>query len=133
MNRLEGWAYLCGVSQEYEADIILGLLNEQGIPTTKDHPGAGEFLKIAYGLANGVDIYVPKAELEKAQELLEHSVLNQGEDINDPSVEPEARGDDTVPPRSKGIRYPWSLLIIIMIILLAMTLLLRERSLFWNT
>lgn len=49
----ENWSYPYGVTQEIEADIIIGLLNEESIPVIKQYPEAGGFLKKAYGLATG--------------------------------------------------------------------------------
>lgn len=70
----ENWSYLCGVSQEYEADIIIGLLNQESILAIKQYPDAGAFLKIAYGLTTGVDLYVPFGSREAALQLIKESL-----------------------------------------------------------
>ena len=70
----ENWSYLCGVTQDLEADIIIGLLNEESIPTIKQYPEAGAFLKIAYGLTTGVDLYVPTGARETALQLIRDSL-----------------------------------------------------------
>lgn len=66
-----GWVYLWGVPQDPEADIIIGFLESQGIPVIKQYPEAGQFLKTAYGLTSGVDLYVPEEHLVAAKQLLE--------------------------------------------------------------
>jgi len=70
----ENWSYLCGVTQDFEADIIIGLLNEASIPAIKQYPEAGAFLKIAYGLTTGVDLYVPTGLSELARQLIQESL-----------------------------------------------------------
>ena len=70
----ENWSYLCGVTQDLEADIIIGLLNEESIPAIKQYPEAGAFLKIAYGLTTGVDLYVPTGSREAALQLIQDSL-----------------------------------------------------------
>ncbi len=70
----ENWSYLWGVMHDYEADIIIGLLNEEGVPAIKHYPDAGAFLKIAYGLPTGVDLYVPTVLRQAALQLIEESL-----------------------------------------------------------
>ncbi|WP_407308818.1 hypothetical protein [Desulfosporosinus sp. SB140] len=67
----ENWTFLCGVNQDQEADIIVALLNQESIPSLKKYPEAGGFLKIAYGLTAGVDLYVPSHLRLKALELVQ--------------------------------------------------------------
>jgi hypothetical protein len=63
------WVFLTSVTTEIEADILIGLLHQEGIPTRKIYPGIGN-LKATYGLISGVEIYVPDAMRLKAKELL---------------------------------------------------------------
>jgi len=70
----EKWSYLWSVTQEIEADIIIGLLNEERIPGTKQYPEPAGFLKKAYGLSTGVDIYVPTDLREVALQLIQDSL-----------------------------------------------------------
>lgn len=70
----ENWSYLCGVSQDIEADIIIGLLNEESILAIKQYPDAGAALKITYGLTTGVDLYVPFSSREAALQLIKESL-----------------------------------------------------------
>jgi len=82
-----------GVSQDLEADIIIGLLNNENIPALKQYPEAGAFLKIAYGLTTGVDLYVPTDSLEAALQLIQESLSTsidnecEGEEPNDQEAE----------------------------------------------
>jgi len=58
--------WLTTAANEFEADAILGLLAEAGIPGRKTSPGGG-------GKSFGVgpyDIYVPEGDLESARETL---------------------------------------------------------------
>lgn len=66
----EGWVYLTEVGMDYEADIIVGLLEDNGVSAVKHYPGAGEYLKLAYGMASGVRVYVPKEQFEAGKGLL---------------------------------------------------------------
>ncbi|HEY8909329.1 MAG TPA: hypothetical protein VIM51_03480 [Desulfosporosinus sp.] len=70
----DNWSYLCGVTQDLEADIIIGLLNEESITAIKQYPDAGAFLKIAYGLTTGVDLYVPAGSREAALQIIQESL-----------------------------------------------------------
>lgn len=79
----ENWVFLCGVNQDQEADIIVALLNQENIPTLKQYPEAGGFLKIAYGLTAGVDLYVPGLLREKALELVQESLSIPEEDVDE--------------------------------------------------
>jgi hypothetical protein len=78
----QDWVFLCGVNQDKEADIIVALLQQDGIPSHKKYPEAGGFLKIAYGLTAGVDIYVPEALRKKALELVQESLVNSLEEVD---------------------------------------------------
>lgn len=86
----ENWSYLCGVAQDLEADIIIGLLNEDGIPVIKQYPEAGSFLKIAYGLTTGVDLYVPTDLGEAALQLIKDSLstpIDNQYEVEEPNVQ----------------------------------------------
>lgn len=91
----ENWSYLCGVTQDLEADIIIGLLNEESIPAIKQYPEAGAFLKIAYGLTTGVDLYVPTGSRETALQLIQES-LNVPLDNEDEREESNLKEAETV-------------------------------------
>lgn len=134
MSRLDSWVFLCGVNQEPEADIIIGLLNEEGISASKDFPEAGQFLKVAYGLTSGVDIYVPEKEIEKAKELLEKSI--QGlEKHEEEELELEDNGDNNVEetnskPSLNKKKFPWSLIIVILLIVFGSVIVFQHVSFF---
>jgi len=72
----QGWVLLANVATEMEADIILGLLEGEGVPAWKDYPGIGD-LKPSFGLLNGVDIYVPEDCSQTAQEILKGENIEQ--------------------------------------------------------
>ncbi len=75
----EGWVCLREVGMDYEADIIVGLLEDNNISAVKHYPEAGEYLKLAYGMASGVRIYVPKEDYEQGKALLAESLLSEPE------------------------------------------------------
>lgn len=66
---MKNWVYLTSVMTEVEADIVIGLLEQEHIPAQKAFPGIGN-LKATYGLINGVEIYVPKEQAMQAKEIL---------------------------------------------------------------
>ena len=63
------WVFLTSVATEIEADILLGLLEQENIPVRKVFPGIGN-LKATYGLMSGVEVYVPEEQIRQAKILL---------------------------------------------------------------
>lgn len=63
------WIFLTSVATEIEADIVIGLLEQENIAVKKIYPGIGN-LKATYGLMSGVEIYVPKDLILQAKDLL---------------------------------------------------------------
>lgn len=61
------WSYLICVDNDFEADLICGLLEDAQIPFEKKYPGG---LKASYGIINGVEVWVPGHCLEHARALL---------------------------------------------------------------
>ena len=52
-------------------DLCCALLESCGIPFDTQRPGAGEYMKIAWGFSSsGLEIYVPASRLAEATELL---------------------------------------------------------------
>lgn len=103
---VENWSFLCGVSQDLEADIIIGLLNEENIPTIKQYPDAGAFLKIAYGLTTGVDLFVPNESRNAALQLIQASMSSSVD--NEDELEENAKGDEAVQDGSVSTALPTS-------------------------
>ncbi|AFM00612.1 hypothetical protein Desde_2267 [Desulfitobacterium dehalogenans ATCC 51507] len=80
---MKRWVFLTNVTTEVEADIIIGLLEQEGILAQKAYPGAGN-LKVTYGLINGVEIYVPEERAKQAKEILSaESARNAADDVPD--------------------------------------------------
>ena len=73
------WTFLKGVATEIEADILIGLLEQENIPVRKHYPGIGN-LKASYGLLNGVELYVPDVLILQAKELIASIPTNDFED-----------------------------------------------------
>jgi len=66
----EGWVCLKEVAMDYEADIIVGLLQDNNISAVKHYPEAGEYLKLAYGLVGSVRVYVAPEDYDSSKALL---------------------------------------------------------------
>lgn len=63
--------YLFTVRNEMEANIVIKLLESNGIPVLTKHSGPGQYLQVIMGSSNfGVDLYVSETQLEMAQGLL---------------------------------------------------------------
>ena len=68
----EDTALLTTVHDGVELEIIRDILTSEGIPCRTLERGSGSSVKILAGFSMyGSDVYVPKAALEQAQELLE--------------------------------------------------------------
>ena len=56
---------------DLEAEMLQSMLESYGIPSIRRLPGDGAFGELILGISgNGVDIFVPAAQLAEAQELL---------------------------------------------------------------
>jgi hypothetical protein len=63
--------FLTTASDDFEADLLTSLLVSEGIHVIQKHEGVTQYLKVYMGSSNfGVDIRVPKQQLEKAKEIL---------------------------------------------------------------
>lgn len=64
-------AFLTSVKDIVEAEMIIGLMESEGIPAIRKHNFTGDYLEV---LGNstpfGVDIFVPPSEFERAKEIL---------------------------------------------------------------
>ena len=57
----------------FEADLVCGILQQEGIPYYKKEMGAGTMY--CGGAIAGADVYVPESEFESADEIV-RSILN---------------------------------------------------------
>ena len=57
----------------FEADLVCGILQQEGIPCYRKEMGAGEMY--CGGAIAGADLYVPESEFERADEIVQ-SILN---------------------------------------------------------
>jgi len=129
----ENWSYLCGVSQDYEADIIIGLLNEENILAIKQYPDAGAFLKIAYGLTTVVDLYVPTGSREAALQLIQES-LYVPLDNEDEFEEENVKEAETVHDASASALVQTShshLLVIFFVVLILVSAFVYNSHILW--
>ncbi len=68
---------LRSVTDNYELDIISGLMEEAAIPIIVKERGVGGHMKIVTGSSlYGTDIYVDKLDYKKANDLLERMELD---------------------------------------------------------
>jgi|GEM_PF-4922010 len=126
------WSYLQSVTQDIEADIIIGLLNEADIPTLKQYPEAGAFLKIAYGLTTGVDLYVPTSLYEAALQLIQESLyvpFDQDFDLEDENIKEAETVHDASVPTSLHITYSYFWVIFFAILLLMFVFIYNSHDL----
>lgn len=65
------WVVLDEIAGAGQADILSGLLNSQGIPTTLSQEGAGHAFALTVGDLGRVQILVPSSSLEAARQILQ--------------------------------------------------------------
>lgn len=68
--------HLVEVYNEIEADIVEGLLEENGIPSIRKYKGTQGYMKVLLGTSLGVDIFVDPKDYEQAKEVLENIDMN---------------------------------------------------------
>lgn len=74
--------FLKSVSDGFERDTITSLLESNDIEVLEKERGVGQIMKIYTGKNfYGIDLYVPKHQLKKAQELIEFLKTNIKEDV----------------------------------------------------
>lgn len=117
------WSLLISVNTEVEADIIKGLLDQSQILVQKKYPLGS--LKDSYGIVNGVELWVPAAELDQARTLINSLIQNSEateavQDEAEAEQEPESmyRSNSTIAHRAQSnINVPLKSLLAIMIAL----------------
>ncbi|MDQ7094947.1 hypothetical protein REC12_15225 [Desulfosporosinus sp. PR] len=124
MMEKENWAFLCGVNKEQEADIIVALLDQEGIPSLKKYPEAGGFLKIAYGLTAGVDLYVPLQLRDKALELVQEPLQTGAEDSGEPenSFRFEQEEEEEIPSPNSSKLILWGIVFAVVLLIIGRAL-----------
>ncbi len=65
------WTFLVNCSDEFQAGMIIGFLEEEGIPSMQKYKGSGDYMKIITGVGKDVDILVPEKDHARAKEILE--------------------------------------------------------------
>ena len=62
--------FLCSAGDGIEATMLMAALEDSGIPTLHKTRGAGQVLRVGFGMSyQGVDVFVPPLLLEQAQEV----------------------------------------------------------------
>lgn len=74
------WAYLTSIFNDWEGDIIAGLLETHGIPIMRKYPGSSGIAKIYLGSSFGAELYVPEEKLELARSILSQNRQNSLEE-----------------------------------------------------
>lgn len=106
---------LISVSDQIQAKLIEGLLQDSDIPFyTKDRE-CGGYMKIYMGFSVfGTDIYVDKSSYDKAKELLDTALAQSNEDAeNEPEYEPLTDEDN----RSYAVRKTVMRIVIFLILI----------------
>ena len=105
-------ALLCSVPDGPEADVIISLLSENGIPAWSQQQGGGQYLRIYMGMSfQSADIYVPATALSYAVELV--SPLLSKEDAPPPADREE--GDFGQELRQEEHRRRWKVWLLILL------------------
>ena len=100
-------AYLCSRGYGSEADLLIGALNNQGIPTMVKHSGAGPYLVVLMGLSlQIVDIFVPPNLLEKAQSIMSE-MQDNANDSHDSKTSCVSADNDNVDDSVQIRRIVW--------------------------
>lgn len=80
-------AFLVEVGNEIEAQMIINVLENEGIPCLRRYSSSGDMMKI-YGFVNfGSKLYVPSRALERALELIEFQPLELDDTTYEEPVE----------------------------------------------
>lgn len=70
------WTKLADALNEMEATMIIGLLENEGIPTRKKYSGINQYLKIVMGPVVALEIWVPADREEEARNIIEAFAAN---------------------------------------------------------
>jgi len=83
-EKWRGGVYLCTTKNSFEADILESKLRSENIPSVRRYRGASNFLEIAMGsnTTHAMEIYVPEALLEDAQNVIVAVPLDECEDVD---------------------------------------------------
>ncbi len=65
------WTLLVNCADDFEADLIIGILKEEEIIAQKKYRGMGHAMKIYGGMGRDVDIYVPAEKMTEARQILQ--------------------------------------------------------------
>lgn len=62
---------LCNADDQMHAELLIGVLRENHIPSYSKKPGSGEYMAVSMGFSiYGIDLYVPEKDKEKALGIL---------------------------------------------------------------
>lgn len=64
------WTFLVNCGDEFEAGMIIGILEAEGIQSQTQYRGAGGYIRVITGVGKDVDIYVPAGQYVRAKEIL---------------------------------------------------------------
>jgi len=108
------WAQLTNAKDELEFNLICSVLESEGIPTSRQYEGSGQFLKVFFGETRlGITVKVPEELLEKAKEIL--TEYNSAKIIEEPEeaiIEKEEKIDEK-PPTKMGAFLGWVVIAVI--------------------
>ena len=82
------WVKLLTTQNQFEADVVINLLEENGIHTMTKRPGtgiAGSFMgaNLLMGSTGAWDVFVMRIDFDKAKEILQAEEANNGTKEND--------------------------------------------------
>lgn len=73
--------FLVNCRDDFEAQLIEGILKGANIPVERRYQGGGDMLRVYGGKGLNVDLYVPGEMLEVARALLEATIIEEEEDF----------------------------------------------------
>jgi|GEM_PF-934710 len=102
------WAEAANAKDELEFNLICSVLESEGIPTSRQYEGTGQFLKVFFGDTKlGITVKVPAEMLDKAKEILtEYNSAKIVEEPEEAIIEKEETIDEK-PPTKTGAFLGW--------------------------
>ena len=76
------WEVVYEASGEFQADILVGMLEAEGIPGFISQEGAGRVFGLTVGRLGRIQVLVPQSELARAKEVVHLFEIGQPDSTN---------------------------------------------------
>ncbi len=82
--RWRNGAYLCTVTESFQADLLESKLRSENIPCQRKYVGSSNYLEIVFGnsMVGSIELYVPEECLEDARNIIVPVDLDDCESIS---------------------------------------------------